>query len=130
MSSADPDLEELRKLVTDTMLAPDFRRKLPPGDDIRDRMLRDSDWNSLAFLDRYGELLGSNYLAEIFCTMAYVATDFYHTEVASAPLQHFVFTFPEVHLVTLALLLVIGRYTGYRLSEWARFRAFRAGATP
>jgi heptosyltransferase III len=66
-------------------LAPDFRRKLPPGDDIRDRMLRDRDWNSATFLERYRELLGSNYLAEIFCNIAYVATDFYHTEVASAP---------------------------------------------
>lgn len=44
--------------------------------------------------------------------------------IANDQLQHFVFTFPEVHLVTLALLLVLGRYTGYRLSEWARFRAF------
>jgi heptosyltransferase III len=66
-------------------LAPDFRRKLPPGDDIRDRMLRDRDWNSPAFLDRYGEILSSNYLAEIFCTIAYVETDFYRTEVVSAP---------------------------------------------
>lgn len=47
--------------------------------------------------------------------------------MASDQLQHFVFTFPEVHLVTLALLLLLGRYTGYRLSEWARFRAFHRG---
>src|SRR5262249_53384822 len=45
--------------------------------------------------------------------------------IASERLQHFVFTFPEVHLVTLAALLLLGRYTGYRLSEWARFRALR-----
>lgn len=47
--------------------------------------------------------------------------------IASDSLQHFVFTFPEIHLVTLAVLLVLGRYTGYRLSEWTRFRAFRRG---
>lgn len=47
--------------------------------------------------------------------------------IANAGLQHFVFTFPEVHLVTMALLLLLGRYTGYRLSEWTRFRAFRTG---
>lgn len=47
--------------------------------------------------------------------------------IANAALQHFVFTFPEVHLVTMAALLLLGRYTGYRLSEWARFRAFRVG---
>src|SRR5215213_8949346 len=61
-------------------LAPDFRRKLPPGDDIRDRMLRDRDWNSAAFLDRYRELLGSNYLAEIFCTIAFFFNDSANTE--------------------------------------------------
>lgn len=47
--------------------------------------------------------------------------------MASDQLQHFVFTFPEIHLVTLAVLLLLGRYTGYRLSEWARFRAFHQG---
>lgn len=47
--------------------------------------------------------------------------------IANDTLQAFVFTFPEVHLVTLAVLLLLGRYTGYRLSEWTRFRAFRKG---
>jgi transglutaminase-like putative cysteine protease len=47
--------------------------------------------------------------------------------VASEALQQLLFTFPELHLVTLALLLLLGRYTGYRLSEWTRFRAFRLG---
>jgi heptosyltransferase-3 len=66
-------------------LAPDFRRKLPPGDDIRDRILRDDDWNSPTFLDRYRELLSSNYLAEIFCQIAYVETAFFRIEIASVP---------------------------------------------
>ncbi len=48
--------------------------------------------------------------------------------IANDTLQHFVFTFPEIHLVTLAILLLMGRYTGYRLSEWTRFRAFRKGS--
>jgi ADP-heptose:LPS heptosyltransferase len=66
-------------------LQPDFRRKLPPGDGIRDRMLRDDDWNSPAFLQRYGELLGSAYLAEIFCRLAYVETEYFRVEVESRP---------------------------------------------
>lgn len=48
--------------------------------------------------------------------------------LASETLQAFVFTFPEVHLITLAVLLLLGRYTGYRISEWTRFRAFRVGS--
>jgi hypothetical protein len=38
-------------------------------------------------------------------------------------LEHFVFVFPEFLLILFALTLVIGRYSGYRLSELFRFRA-------
>ena len=37
-------------------------------------------------------------------------------------LEHLVFTFPELLLVVLALVLLAGRYTGYRLLELRRFR--------
>jgi hypothetical protein len=40
-----------------------------------------------------------------------------------AHLQHLIFVFPELLLVLLALTLVLGRYSGYRLSELFRFRA-------
>jgi heptosyltransferase III len=66
-------------------LQPDFRRKFPPGDDVRARMLQETSWNSPEFLDRYRDLLASNYLAEIFCKIAYVETDYGRIEVASAP---------------------------------------------
>ena len=38
-------------------------------------------------------------------------------------LEHLIFTFPELLLVILALVLVAGRYTGYRLLELSRFKA-------
>ncbi len=37
-------------------------------------------------------------------------------------LQHLVFVFPELLLIVLAMALVLGRYTGYRLVELTRFR--------
>ncbi|MEM8984626.1 MAG: 7TM domain-containing protein, partial [Pseudomonadota bacterium] len=37
--------------------------------------------------------------------------------------EHLVVTFPELLLVVLAIVLVIGRYTGFRLTEVARFKA-------
>ena len=40
-------------------------------------------------------------------------------------IEHLSFNFPELHLVTLALILMIGRYTGYRLLELKRFGVFR-----
>jgi hypothetical protein len=38
-------------------------------------------------------------------------------------LEHLIFTFPELLLVILSLVLLAGRYTGYRLLELNRFRA-------
>ena len=38
-------------------------------------------------------------------------------------LEHLVFTFPELLLVILAVVVLAGRYTGYRLTELQRFRA-------
>ena len=37
-------------------------------------------------------------------------------------LEHAVFTFPELLLVVLAVLILLGRYTGYRMTELKRFR--------
>lgn len=38
-------------------------------------------------------------------------------------LEHIIFTFPELLLLVLAIVLLIGRYTGYRLTELGRFKA-------
>lgn len=39
-------------------------------------------------------------------------------------LEHLIFTFPELLLIILALVVLAGRYTGYRLTELRRFREF------
>jgi hypothetical protein len=39
--------------------------------------------------------------------------------------RHLAFNFPELHLVVLALIMVLGRYKGYRLSELLRFAAVK-----
>jgi len=41
-------------------------------------------------------------------------------------LEHLIFTFPELLLVVLALVVLAGRYTGYRLTELQRFKALRS----
>ena len=38
-------------------------------------------------------------------------------------LKHLTFNFPELNLVLLALIMAMGQYTGYKLSELRRFRA-------
>lgn len=42
--------------------------------------------------------------------------------MSNATLQYFFFSFPEMNLIVLALILLIGVYTGYRLTELKRFR--------
>ena len=37
--------------------------------------------------------------------------------------QHFAFMFPELLLVAIALMIAIGRYNGYKLTEYFRFRS-------
>ena len=43
--------------------------------------------------------------------------------MSSRYLEHLIFVFPELLLVVLAITLLLGRYTGYRLTELWRFRA-------
>jgi alkylation response protein AidB-like acyl-CoA dehydrogenase len=40
-------------------------------------------------------------------------------------LSHLIVTFPELLLIVLALMLLMGRYNGYKLSEFYRFRKFK-----
>jgi len=47
-----------------------------------------------------------------------------------AAVGRFLFAFPEAHLVTIAVLILMGRYTGYRLSELLRFRDFGPAHQP
>ncbi|MFB9067612.1 inactive transglutaminase family protein [Pseudofulvimonas gallinarii] len=39
------------------------------------------------------------------------------------PLEHLMFVYPEVLLILLGFTLILGRYSGYRLTELSRFRA-------
>ncbi len=45
----------------------------------------------------------------------------------NAVVQHLTFNFPEIHLVLLALILMMGQYTGYKLTELKRFGVMRGG---
>lgn len=43
--------------------------------------------------------------------------------MSNALIAHLTFTFPELLLVVLALIILIGRYSGYRFSELLRFKS-------
>lgn len=69
-------------------------------------------WEERGALDSIRAGLGSLFVA----VMAYIAMEMEW-------LEHLVFTFPELLLLVLAIVILAGRYTGYRLLELRRFRA-------
>jgi hypothetical protein len=69
-------------------------------------------WEELGAMEAIKQGLGSLLVA----TLGFVL-------MSSSLLGHLVFVFPELLLVLLAATLLLGRYTGYRLTELWRFRA-------
>ena len=63
---------------------------------------------------------GGPALREAFGTL--LVASFAYLVMSWDPIEHFVFVFPEALLVLLSLTLMLGRYSGYRLSELFRFR--------
>lgn len=69
-------------------------------------------WEERGAVDAMRAAFGSLVLA----TLAY-------TGMGLNWLEHLIITFPELLLVVLALVVLAGRYTGYRLLELTRFKA-------
>ena len=53
----------------------------------------------------------------IVAVIAYLA-------MTNSLVQHITFNFPELYFVVLALIIALGKYTGYRLLELRRFKSF------
>lgn len=68
-------------------LTANLRRSLPWGDLPQQRFLADPDWDSPDFLERYAGVFASNYIAELFCQLAFVvdAVDPTAIELPAAP---------------------------------------------
>ncbi len=79
---------------------------------------------SLAW-DEYGsrEALSRGGGSLIAATLGYLV-------MSNTYIEHYVFVFPELLLIAIALLLVLGRYNGYKFSEYLRFRSLADTAAP
>lgn len=53
-----------------------------------------------------------------------VVSSFGYLIISPQRVQLLLFTFPEMLLIAMGIMLLIGRYTGYRLAEYLRFRVF------
>jgi ADP-heptose:LPS heptosyltransferase len=63
------------RFVAGGSLTVNLRRSLPWGALPQQRFLADPDWDSAAFVERYAGVFTSNYIAELFCQLAFVADD-------------------------------------------------------
>ncbi len=72
------------RYVAGGALTANLRRELPWGELPQQRFLADPDWDSEAFLGRYAGVFQSNYIAELFCRLAFIDTDFEAIELPSA----------------------------------------------
>ena len=82
-------------------LKSNLRSKLPWGDAPQQRFLADADWDSPAFLERYAGVFKSNYIASLFCHLAYVHDHVDPNEI-KLPWQEPEFEVPEllIHCTT------------------------------
>ena len=98
-SSLVPWLEPL--YVAGGSLSANRRRDLPWGDHPRQRFLADPDWDSAAFQQRYADVFSSNYIAELFCQLAWVQDHVDPTEI-ELPSAEPPFTVPDllIHCTT------------------------------
>lgn len=69
--------------VAGVALAANGRRDVPWGERPEQRFLADPDWDSQAFLERYQGCFRSNYIAELFCRLAFLEPDFSHFDLPS-----------------------------------------------
>jgi ADP-heptose:LPS heptosyltransferase len=63
---------------------PDLRRQLPDAADRQQQLDDDPDWNRASLAAEYPDLIGSNYLAELWCRRAGLVTDFFRPELPLA----------------------------------------------
>lgn len=89
------------RFVAGGSLKTNLRSPLPWGDEPRQRFLADPDWDSQEFLERYSDVFHSNYIAELFCQLAYVA-DFVDCKNIRLPSQEPPFAVPDllIHCTT------------------------------
>jgi len=95
-------------------LTANLRRSLPWGALPQQRFLNDPDWDSPAFLERYPGIFASNYIAELFAQLSFVAD---HVDVAAITLPSAAppFAVPDVLIhCTTARGAKVWPFTGWR----------------
>ncbi|MCP9775654.1 glycosyltransferase family 9 protein [Cyanobium sp. WAJ14-Wanaka] len=109
-------------------LTANLRRQLPWGELPQQHFLADPEWDSPAFLDRYRGVFASNYIAELFCRLAFVA-DYADPTAIELPASDPPFEVPEllIHCTT-ARGAKLWPFSHWRqVVEFATGRGWRVG---
>ncbi|MFN7017975.1 MAG: glycosyltransferase family 9 protein [Fimbriimonadales bacterium] len=113
------------RYVVGRCFGPDLREEVPKPPDKLHR-LHEEFWSAPDLLQRYGDILKSTYIGEIWCRLAFVETDFYRTEVPTQPPECDV---PEVLISTggrRSAKLWIRDYWK-QVIDWCFARGYRVG---
>jgi heptosyltransferase-3 len=91
----------LPKFVAGGCLTANRRSQLPWGELPQQRFLEDTDWDSPSFLERNSDWLGSNYISELFCHLAFVS-EYVDPEFIDLPSEKPNFLVPDllIHCTT------------------------------
>ena len=84
------------KFVAGGSLDESCRNLLPWGEQANQRFLADNDWDSESFLFRYKNHFKSNYIAELFCRMAYLSPTLNDLSDINLPWKEPDFEVPDV----------------------------------
>lgn len=110
-------------------LRADGRSSLTWGDAPQQRFLADPDWDSPAFLERYGGVFSSNYIAELLCRMAYLEPNAKDLAAIELPWQDPEFPVPEllIHATTTRAAKIWPFERWHAVLAWCAAQGIRVG---
>ena len=105
------------------------RRELAWGDHPNQRFLADPDWDSPAFLERYGDHFHSNYIAELLCRLAFLNPSPELLAKIELPSEPAPFAVPPllIHCTTTRAAKIWPFQHWHGVLEWCRSRGLQAG---
>lgn len=114
------------RYVVGDAVDPETERPVEVGSLPEHRLLQEPDWDHPGIVDRYPGVLESNYIAEIFCRLAFVESSYFELHVATEPAP---FEVPAVllHVTTTrtAKMWPLSRWE--RVVDWCAGRGFAMG---
>ena len=130
----NPLTQALTSLLEPTWVAggslrADGRAPLPWGDLPQQRFLADPDWDSPDFLKRYAEQFASNYIAELFCRMAFLEPNADDLETLALPWEEPPFEVPSllIHATTTRAAKIWPFQYWHKVLQWCAKNSLTVG---